>query len=112
MLVGTKDVNFSDLKASCTNTESLRRFSDSLVPLPLLHLPEVVDNQRYLVALYVRQIKAFPWQRRKDLCEALLNGVHVRGVADYIYDYADILAAINIEKFNQYLEEEMQRADG
>lgn len=109
MIVGCKDIKFADLKRACVNDETLIKFAVGLVPTPLQHLPAIVDNQKYLVALQVRTIQSLPWKRKKDLCESLLQGVKVKGVPDTIYDYADILLAIDSELFSQYLEEEDRR---
>lgn len=106
MIIGTKDVNFSALKQACRDEESLRRFVSNLVPSPIAHIPAIVDNQKYFVALQVRSIQSLSWQKRKSLCESLLKGVRVKGVPDSFYDYNDLLLAIDSTAFSRYLEEE------
>lgn len=106
MIVGCKDIDFSALKQACRNEDSLLRFTTGLVPAPLRHIPEVIDNQKYLVALQVRSVQSMTWQKRKDLCEALLLGVRIKGVPDALYDYKDLLLAIDNAAFERYLQEE------
>lgn len=112
MIVGRKDIDFTKLKLACRSEDSLLRFTGDLVPTPLRHIREVVDNQKYLVALHVRSMQSLPWQKRKDLCEHLLHGARIKGVPDTIYDYSDLLLAIDSEAFERYLREEDQRAEG
>lgn len=50
MIVGRKDIDFTKLKLACRSEDSLLRFTIDLVPTPLRHIREVVDNQKYLVA--------------------------------------------------------------
>ena len=80
MIVGRKDIDFTKLKLACRSEDSLLRFTIDLVPTPLRHIREVVDNQKYLVALHVRSLQSLPWQKRKDLCEHLLHGARIKGV--------------------------------
>ena len=105
MIVGCKDIPLNDLRRACSSHESLLSFALGLVPTPLRHLPQITDNQKYLVALYVRSLQSIDWQKKKYLCENLLMGVSVKGVSDVIYDYTDILAAIDPGAFKRYLEE-------
>lgn len=111
MIVGCKDIDFAALKRACRSETSLVRFVVDLVPTPLQHIPAIVDNQKYLVALQVRTIQSFAWQKRKDLCEALLQGVRIKGVSDTLYDYSDILLAIDSRAFAKYLQEERENAE-
>lgn len=112
MIVGCKDVDFSALKQACRSDTSLQRFTLNLVPTPLRHIPAIIDNQKYFVALQVRSIQSFTWQKRKDLCEALLQGIRIKGVPDALYDYNDILLAIDSRAFEKYLQEERKNAEG
>jgi len=111
MVVGCKNIEFSELKQACKSSETLKQYALDLVPTPLRHIQAIVDNQKYFVALQVRTIQSLPWQTKKTLCESLLCGARVKGVADVIYDYSDILRAIDSELFEQYLEEEDRRAE-
>jgi len=106
MIVGCKNIDFTALKRACANEETLAKFAYNIVPTPLQHLQEVLDNQKYLVALQVRSIQSMPWKRRKQLCESLLKGARIKGVPDAFYDYTDILLSIDCDAFSRYLEEE------
>lgn len=112
MIVGCKDIDFVELKHACRSEDSLLRFTLGLVPTPLRHIREIVDNQKYFVALQVRSIQSLTWQKRKDLCESLLHGARIKGVPDALYDYSDLLLAIDRVAFERYLQEEDKRAQG
>jgi hypothetical protein len=109
MVVGCKEIDFAALKQACQSEEALVKFAVHLVPSPLRHIPAIISNQKYLVALQVRTIQSLPWQRRKSLCEYLLQDVVVKGIVDSIYDYNDLLMAIDCAAFQKYLEEEEKR---
>lgn len=106
MLVGTKDIQLDSLKAACRSPESLIEYACNLVPTPLRHIPAIVSNQRYYTALLVRSSTPFTWDRKHELCEALLKGVKIKGIPNTLYDYQDILVAIDVEAFERYLKED------
>ena len=106
MIIGSKDVDYSALKAACYSERTLLEFTINLVPTPLRHITAIVDNQKYFVALQVRAIQSMSWHKRKNLCESLLKGARIMGVPDSFYDYSDILLAIDREAFAKYLQED------
>lgn len=113
MVVGCKDLDFSAMKRACRSPDALKAYALEIVPTPLRHIRAIIDNQKYLVALQVRGVASIPWQRRKALCEALLDGAYIRGVPDAVYDYNDLLQIIDVSAFERYLrEEELRNAEG
>lgn len=106
MLVGTKNINMSELKKACDTEDSLLRYTLKLVPLPMKHMQAVISNQKYLIALNVRTIISIPWKRRKGLCEYILRGVVIKGAVDAIYDYQDLLEEIDVDIFKELLNAE------
>lgn len=112
MIVGKKEIDYSELKSACASPDKLVQFADGLVPTPLRHLREIRDNQRYLVALQVRNIQSFSWKKKQVLCEALLQDVRVKGVVDVLYDYTDLLRVIDREAFTRYLKEDRTDVEG
>lgn len=103
MIVGTKTIPLGQLREACNSLSSLVRFAEQLVPKPLRHLSSIAENQKYLVAIVLRDIKSIPYKRRIELCEGLLLGVSVTGVVNVVHDYEDILAEIDTELLYQYL---------
>lgn len=103
MIVGTKNLDMYDIRNYCHTVSALRDYSDSLVPRILRHNQQIVNNQRYLVALVVRNIKSIPWSRRKELYEGLLEGVAISGLANQVYDYEDIMYEIDVDRISDYI---------
>lgn len=106
MIVGCKDIDLEELRKSAKDATSLIHYAENLVPRILRHHVAIVNNQKYLVALYLRNIKSIPYKRRIDLCEELLTEVSVTGVINTIIDFNDILMSINIDELIDYLEVE------
>lgn len=106
MIIGCKVVDIPSLKRACVSVDRLVTYATELVPTPLQHLTQIVDNQKYFVALQVRQLQSLPWRKRKELCEGLLSGIRIKGMPDGFYDYTDILLAIDKEAFVRYLRED------
>lgn len=103
MIIGTKDVAAEDVRKHCGNVETLRQYCELLVPRILRHDKRILANQKYYVALIVRDIKSIPFDRRRELYEGLLEGVAVTGLANEIYDWEDILAQIDINKLADFI---------
>lgn len=96
--MGTKEVEAHDVAMHCYDVDALRKYSDSLVPRILRHDKRIVNNQRYLIAMVVRSLVSIPYAKRKKLCEGLLEGVSISGLANEIYDYDDIILSIDVNK--------------
>ena len=60
-------------------------------------------NQQYYVAMIVRDIQSIPYTRRRELYEGLLSDVSITGVANTLYDFADVIAEIDINKLSEYI---------
>lgn len=103
MLVGCKDIDFEELKSAALNKQSLEHYAVSLVPRCLRHINAIVDNQKYLVALYLRDMKSIPYVTRKLRCEELLKGTSVTGVINTITDFDDILMKVDMDTLVEYL---------
>lgn len=103
VIVGTKELDIYEIRKHCYSVEELINYSDSLVPRILRHDIRIVYNQRYLVAIAVRNIKSIPWNRRKELYEGLLEGVAISGLANQVYDYEDIMYSIDTDLLAVYI---------
>jgi hypothetical protein len=99
MLVGTKQIPINDLAKKCTSVDDLVKYSISLVPRFARHIDEIVDNQKYLVAVKVRDIVGLPYKFKKILTEGLLKGVVVRGTVNTVVDMEDLLTSIDMDEF-------------
>lgn len=103
MIIGSKDVDYDLLKAATKSNNALANYAVSLVPRCIRHIPQIVDNQKYFVALTLRDLKAIPYTLRKERCEELLHGVSIAGVVNTIIDFEDILLQVDMDLLVQYL---------
>lgn len=105
MIVGTKDISPYAVKKHCTSITALRDYCEVLVPRVLRHIKPIVNNQKYIVALVVRNISSIPYKERKELCEELLSDVAVTGVINEIYDFEDIMYELDIDLLTKFISE-------
>ena len=98
MIIGNKHIDFGLLRSACVDAETLTKYVVNMVPETIQHIPAIVDNQKYYAALHVRNFTDIPYYRRMELCNELLRGVKVRGTTNELYDYRDLLAAINVDQ--------------
>lgn len=98
MIVGTKVVDTSQLRIACKSTMDLIKFSDSLVPRCLSHIEEIKNNQRYLVAIKVRQLQGIPYVFKQKLQDSLLENITIRGTLNVLIDLEDLMLNVNVDK--------------
>ena len=103
IVVGTKDIDFEELKNAVSDRSTLEHYAVSLVPRCLRHVQAIVDNQKYLVALYLRDMQSIPYKLRKLRCEELLSGISVTGVINTVVDFEDILMQVDMDMLVTYL---------
>lgn len=103
VIVGVKDIEQSEVRIHCTDVESLKHYCEMLVPRVIRHNKAIVANQQYYVAMIVRDIQSIPYTRRRELYEGLLSDVSITGVANTLYDFADVIAEIDINKLSEYI---------
>lgn len=96
MLVGTKVIDHSRFN-KIRNTNQLERLSISLVPEVLRHLPYIIDNQKYIVALYFRKYSDLPFRKKKELLDKFTENLAVKGSVTNITSFEDILFEANVD---------------
>ena len=98
MIVGTKDVSPEEVRKHCRSVTALTSFCVELVPRLFRHDERIVSNQKYLVALMVRDLKSIPYETRRNLYEGLLDGV-----ANEVYDIDYLMSQIDIDKLATFV---------
>lgn len=96
MIVGTKAIPLDKLARECYSVSALNAFSLSMVPRYAQHITEIVDNQKYIIAMEVRALTTLSYQKKKELSEGLLEGVIIRGTINTIVDVEDLFSFINM----------------
>lgn len=105
MLVGTRNLPHDKIKEA-TTVSALRKLAVSQVPLLFRHVKEIVDNQKYLLALEVRRIYKNDYNKWHGLCEGLLEGVKVTGSVHSIYTCYELINKCDFDLIAKFLEKD------
>ncbi len=103
MIVGVKHIDLQELGTIINTNQNLSEYSEQLVPRIIRHDIRIVNNQKYLVSLYVREMKAIPWKKREELFEKLLEDVSLTGDCTTMIEFEDILRETNVDMLADYL---------
>lgn len=106
MIVGSKNINKSELAKCVSSVSKLIDYSDSLVPEYLRHRKEILFNQRYIVALAVREIQSISYNDRVALLDNFLRDTYITGVVDRIYDIEDLFDYVDKEEVERIRDNE------
>lgn len=107
MLVGTTKLDYDKIKRYCNSHMELIQYAEELVPDWLRHVTPIVHNQRYYVAISIRNLKSIPFKTRMAMVEALLDGVQLKGVMSCFITLDELMNQCNIEALVELLEAEV-----
>lgn len=106
MIVGSKNINKSELAKCVSSVSKLIDYSDSLVPEYLRYRKEILFNQRYVVALTIREMQSIPYNDRVMLLDRFLRDTYITGVVDRIYDIEDLFDCVDKEEVERIRDNE------
>lgn len=106
MIVGSKNINKSELAKCVSSVSKLIDYSDSLVPEYLRYRKEILFNQRYVVALAIREMQSIPYNDRVMLLDRFLKDTYITGVVDRIYDIEDLFDYVDKEEVERIRDNE------
>lgn len=106
MIVGSKNINKSELTKYVSSVSKLIEYSDSLVPEYLRYRKEILFNQRYIVALAIREMQNIPYSDRVMLLDNFLRDTYITGVVDRIYDIEDLFDYVDKEEVERIRDNE------
>lgn len=106
MIVGSKNINKSELAKCVSSVSKLIDYSDSLVPEYLRYRKEILFNQRYVVALAIREMQSVPYNDRVMLLDRFLRDTYITGVVDRIYDIEDLFDYVDKEEVERIRDNE------
>ena len=107
MVVGSVDIDIDELKNVVNSNDDILEYSDSLVPVWARHIRGIIHNQRYYVAITLRNIISIPYKTRKPQISRLLEGVVLSGVANNICSIDDIIDMCDKDKLVEALQKEI-----
>ena len=106
MIVGSKNINKSELAKCVSSVSKLIDYSDSLVPEYLRYRKEILFNQRYIVALAIREMQSISYNDRVMLLDRFLRDTYITGVVDRIYDIEDLFDYVDKEEVERIRDNE------
>lgn len=109
MIVGSKNIDRSELANRVSSVSKLIEYSDSLVPEYLRYRREILFNQRYIVALAIREIQSIPYSDRVTLLDNFLRDTYITGVVDRIYDIEDLFDYVDREEVERIRDNEKEK---
>lgn len=108
MIVGSKNVNKSELTKYVSSVSELIEYSDSLVPEYLRYRKEILFNQRYIVALAIREMQNISYNDRVALLDNFLRDTYITGVVDRIYDIEDLFDYVDKKEVERIRDNEKE----
>lgn len=105
MIIGSDRIDYKTLLCFRYNQKGLVNYAESLVPIWLRHIRPIVDNQRYYVAIHVRNLKSVPYKEREVMINALVDGIRLQGAMNCFFTVTELLNACDLKSLIAMLEE-------
>lgn len=93
MVIGSK--NLTTLYRHLGNLEE---YSISLIPRLFSNNREIINNQKYFVALGVRNLSFLDYNTRVDLCNKLLEDIYLTGSLDEFIEIAELYDFVDFNR--------------
>lgn len=91
MIIATTDIDYGYIKSNVTEPDKVLKYVNGLIPAWAAHVRNIQDNQRYYVAIHVRNILTIPYKIRKTLTDRLIGGISLYGMINNFVTLDDIL---------------------
>lgn len=111
MVVGCSSINFDELRKHLGSPESVLGYTLSLVPTWAKGIKGIEDNQRYFIALHIRKMLSIPYNKRKELTDALVNKICITGISSTVTSITDIVEHCDKEILADLLRSELEKND-
>ena len=106
MIVGVSNVDLIELDRAAKDVETFKSYCDSLVPEEFRHVREIMSNQRYLCLMLLRRSKNVSWDKKKEIIEPLMQGLHVVGYSDGLIDLNSMMNLVDRRRLRKFYEKE------
>lgn len=112
MVVGDLKLNYDVIKTFLNHPEDIVAYCESCIPVWAQHIQQLKFNQRYYMAIHIRDLKNIPFRDRQALVEPLIKGITLVGVMSSFTSITDIIEACDKETLlrvvKEYLKDENQ----
>lgn len=103
MLIFKTDIDSAFIKQNQTEPDIIVDYAISLVPTWAVHIRGIVDNQRYYVAVKVRNMLTIPYKTRENITRALIDGISLFGMLNDFVTLDEVLQLCDKEKLVEAL---------
>lgn len=104
MLVGSTDLNFAEIKKFVGRPLDIVAYATSLVPIWARHMDVLVNNQRYYLAINIRNMLSIPYKQRDELVKILTANIRIAGVITGFTPITELVDNCDKDKLIQMLE--------
>lgn len=105
--MGTLQLDYKRLKTFANNPDALISYVEDLVPIWARHIPGIVENQRYYVAVHLRNVLSLPYKTRMSMVEALTRDISLSGVMSGFTGITDIVDSCDKEMLARMIERKL-----
>lgn len=104
VLVGSTDLNFAEIKKFVGRPLDIVAYATSLVPIWARHMDVLVNNQRYYLAINIRNMLSIPYKQRDELVKILTANIRIAGVITGFTPITELVDNCDKDKLIQMLE--------
>lgn len=102
MLVGKINIDVEKLKKNTYSKEMFCAYCDSLVPAEFRHRKEIINNQRYICCLVMRNSKLISWDVKKPLINEVMKGLRITGYTDTLLEVGSLFDYTDVKRVNKF----------
>lgn len=106
LLVGKIDISIAELVRHDSSVEEFISYADSLVPKEFSHLPQILQNQRYINCLLYRKKTMVNWDKKKEICNGVLRTVNVSGFTDRLIEVGNLMNMVDSRVLESFYRKE------
>lgn len=104
MIVGDAKINYGLIHRYIQEPQLLVRMVQDTVPTWCRHREEIVNNQRYMYAVYIRNLLNIPYKLRKDATFALIQNINITGMTTAFIPITEVVDACDKQALLRMLE--------
>lgn len=108
MIIGKKEIDYKALRTYQNRISELVDYVDKMIPNWAYHIKGIHENQRYYVAIHLRNVLTIPYKVRKEMLDTLIRGINISGKCDCFIDVHDIVLKCNTDVLRDCLKEKIE----
>lgn len=106
MIIGKRNLSEDELREAIETRASLSKFIRMSVPPVLRHIPQIINNQKYITALQIRKLEGVKFNHKMNVVNELVESLTLQGSINEAYTLEDILVEVDFDKLLKALFED------